>query len=104
MMSFMTTDATPPSITDRHEHHQYELAIDGKLAAWIHYRMHGEDTIELVHTEVKPGHEGQGLASKIATFALDDARARGLKVIPSCSYIASFVQRHAEYRELVSEN
>src|SRR5438874_689772 len=101
-MSFMPTDATQPEITDRHERHQYELSIAGKLAAWIHYRMHGSDTIEFVHTEVKPDHEGKGLASKIATFVFDDARARGLKVIVTCTYLQNFLQRHAEYRDLLA--
>jgi predicted GNAT family acetyltransferase len=102
MMRVMLTNTTP-DIRNRQERHQYELAVDGKLAAWIHYRMRGDDTIELVHTEVKPDHEGQGLASKIATFAFDDARARGLKVIASCEYLQNFLQRHAEYRDLLAQ-
>lgn len=100
----MSTNTTHPELSNRQERHQYELQVDGKLAAWIHYRMRGEDTIELVHTEVKPGHEGQGLGSKIAVFALDDARTRGLKVIPSCSYLDTFVQRHPQYQDLVAQS
>jgi predicted GNAT family acetyltransferase len=89
-------------IADHPERHRYELEIDGRKAAEIVYRMHGPDTIDLVHTEVKPEFEGQGLASKIATFALDDARKRGLKVIPSCVYIQGFLRKHPEYADLVS--
>jgi predicted GNAT family acetyltransferase len=89
-------------ILDHPERHRYELAIDGKKAAEIVYHMRGPGTIELVHTEVQPGCEGQGLASKLATFALDDARQRGLKVIPSCSYIGAFVGKHPEYADLLS--
>jgi len=88
-------------IADHPERHRYELEIDGRKAAEIVYRMHGPGAIDLVHTEVKPGFEGQGLGSKIATFALDDARKRGLKVIPSCSYIKGFVGKHPEYADLV---
>jgi predicted GNAT family acetyltransferase len=104
MMRGMSTNTTHPDISNRQERHQYELDIDGKLAAWIHYRMHGEDTIELVHTEVKPEHEGKGLASKIATFAFDDARARGLKVIPTCTYLQNFLKRHGEYQDLLAQS
>ena len=101
-MGVMSTPTKQPDISNRQERHQYELDIDGKLAAWIHYRMRGEDTIELVHTEVKPGHEGQGLASKIASFAFDDARSRGLKVIPTCTYLQNFLQRRPEYQDLLA--
>ena len=94
---------TTVQITDRAERHHYELRQDGKLAAHIVYRMHGADTIELVHTEVEKEFEGQGLGSRIVKFALDDARARGLKVIPTCSYIAGWLKKHPEYEELVAE-
>lgn len=89
-------------IADHPERHRYELHIDGAKAAEIVYRMSGSDTIELVHTEVKPEFEGQGFASQIATFALDDARKRGLKVVPSCSYIRGFLRKHPEYADLVA--
>lgn len=91
-----------PQLADRKERHQYELSMDGKLAAHIVYRMRGEGTIDLVHTEVEPPHEGQGLASRIVKFALDDARARGLKVRPSCSYVERWIRKHPEYADLVA--
>jgi predicted GNAT family acetyltransferase len=88
-------------IADHPERHRYELQIDGKKAAEIVYRLREPDAIDLLHTEVLPEFEGQGLASKISTFAFEDARKRGLKVIPSCSYIQVFVRKHPEYGELV---
>lgn len=91
-----------PQVSDNAARHQYELALDGKLAAHIVYRMHGEGVIDLIHTEVDPQYEGQGLASQIARFALDDARAKGRKVIATCSYIAGYVQKHPEYSDLVT--
>jgi predicted GNAT family acetyltransferase len=91
---------TEPKIVDHPQRHHYELTLDGKLAAHIVYRMHGSETIELVHTEVEKQFEGQGLGSRIAKFALDDARSRGLKVIPTCSYIATWLRKHPEYEGL----
>lgn len=89
-------------ITDNTSKRHYELAQDGQVAAHIAYRMHGEGTIELVHTEVEKQFEGKGLASQIAKFALDDARSRELKVIPTCSYIAGWVAKHPDYKDLVA--
>ena len=97
----MTNDSNP-EIADHPERHRYELALGGKAAAHIDYRLRG-DTIDLIHTEVAPEHEGQGLGSKIARYALDDARARGLKVAASCSYIAGYVRKHPEYGDLLAQ-
>jgi hypothetical protein len=88
-------------IADHPERHRYELEIDGRKAAEIVYHLRSPGVIDLVHTEVKPEFEGQGLASKIVTFALDDARKRGLKAIPSCSYVQVFLRKHPEYADLV---
>ena len=89
-------------IADHPQHHHYALHIDGKSAAHIEYRMHGDKTIELVHTEVGKDFEGKGLGSQIVRFALDDARKRGLEVIPTCTYIAGWVQKHPDYADLVA--
>lgn len=89
-------------IADHPERHRYEIEIDGKKAAEIVYRPHGVGVIELLHTQVLPGHEGQGLAAQIATFAFEDARRRGLKVMPTCEYIQGFLRKRPEYADLVA--
>ena len=89
-------------IANHPERHRYEIEIDGRKAAEIVYRPHGADTIEFLHTEVQPEFEGQGLASRIATFAFDDARKRALKVIPTCTYLRGFLRKHPEYADLVA--
>jgi predicted GNAT family acetyltransferase len=89
------------NIADHPERHRYELDIDGRKAAEIIYRLDGS-TIEFVHTEVQPEHEGQGLASRIAAFAFDDARKRGLKVIATCDYIQRYAQKHPDAGELLT--
>lgn len=89
-------------IANHPERHRYELEIDGRKAAEIVYHMHGAGAIDLEHTVVQPGFEGRGLAGKIATFALEDARSRGLKVITTCSYIQGFLRKHPEYADLVT--
>lgn len=95
---------TDPSETiaqgKRPERHQYELTVDGKLAALIEYRQ-APQQLELLHTEVLPGYERRGLSSRLARFALDDARKSGLKVLAGCPFLAEFIQRHAEYHDLL---
>jgi uncharacterized protein len=38
----------------------------------------------------------------LARFALDDARARGLRVRPDCPFVARFIRAHPEYQDLVT--
>ncbi len=97
----MNSDTSDMAIHDRPERQRYELEAGGELAAIIEYRLNG-DCIALLHTEVQPAHEGGGIGSQIARHALDDARRRGLKVVPSCSFIAAYVQRHPQYQDLVA--
>ena len=60
--------------------------------------------ISLNHTEVEPAFQGEGLATKLARFSLDDARKRGLAVLPFCPYVNSWIKKHPEYTDLVPED
>jgi predicted GNAT family acetyltransferase len=79
---------------------RYEAEVDGGLAVAA-YRL-GGDTIVFTHTEVPEELEGQGIAGQVVRFALDDARARGLRVEPRCPYVAEYIRRHPEYQDLVA--
>jgi predicted GNAT family acetyltransferase len=78
---------------------RYEARVDGQLAVIIYQRL--GDRIVFIHTEVPEALEGQGIAGKMARFALDDARARRLVVIPQCPFVAGYIRRHPEYAGLV---
>ena len=80
---------------------RYELTVDGELAAWAEYRRQ-DNALRFTHTEVREAYEGQGLASRLAAFALDDARRKGLRAVPQCPFMARYVERHAEYADLVA--
>lgn len=60
------------------------------------------DTRRCIHTEVPEALEGRGIAGRIVRFALDDVRARGLKAVPRCPYVAGYISRHPEYQDLVA--
>jgi predicted GNAT family acetyltransferase len=78
---------------------RYEARVAGQLAV-ITYQQLG-DRIAFIHTEVPEALEGHGIAGKMAQFALDDARAQGLAVIPLCPFVAGYICRHLEYADLV---
>jgi predicted GNAT family acetyltransferase len=81
---------------------RFELTIDGHTAIAA-YQMSG-GSIVFIHTEVPPELQGRGVGSALARAALDDARARGLAVIPFCPFIAGYIRSHPEYLDLVSEH
>jgi predicted GNAT family acetyltransferase len=78
---------------------RFELDTDGALAIAL-YRLDG-NTITFTHTEVPPRLQGRGIASRLVRDALENARARGLRVVPMCSFVADYVRRHPEFHDLV---
>ena len=89
------------SLAIRHEPEGRRFAadVDGRTA-YITYRDLGGGVLELDHTYVPREHRGGGIASQLTTHALGYARERGYRVVPSCPYVAAYIARHPEYREL----
>jgi hypothetical protein len=93
-----------PVVTDNSSGSRYELHIGTELAGFVEYELREHDTvISLVHTEIEPGFQGKGLATHLARYSLDDARKRGLAVLPFCPYINSWIKKHPDYTDLVPE-
>ena len=79
---------------------RYELHVRGELAAFTNYRL-APNRIVFTHTETLDGFAGHGLATRLARAVLDAARARGLRVVPQCPFVAQYVDEHPEYQDLV---
>jgi predicted GNAT family acetyltransferase len=94
-------DLTETAVRDNPALTRYEAHADGRIAGYILYRPRKE-FLTMVHTEVEPEWEGHGIGSALVRGALDDVRARGLKVRPLCPFVRSFIERHPEYRDLVA--
>ena len=88
-------------VIDEPARQRYEARIGDRVAGFTEYRaMRGR--VILVHTEVDPQFEGRGIGSRLASGALDDIRARGLKVTVKCPFIAAYLKRHPDYLDLVA--
>ena len=44
---------------------------------------------------------GRGIGSQLAKGALDQVRKRGMKVVPLCPFIKAYIEKHAEYQDLL---
>lgn len=87
-------------LRDDPDNHRYLAEIDGAQAGVAVYHVRGGRYV-FVHTEVGDDYEGQGVGSALASFALDDVRSKGAKVVPLCPFIAGYIDRHPEYADLV---
>lgn len=84
------------------DNHRYVLELDGERAGMAVYHVRGGRNY-FVHTEVDPGHEGEGLGSALAQNALDDVRARGEQIVPLCPFITAWLNRHPDYQDLIDQ-
>lgn len=73
----------------------------GDAMAVCEYRREG-DTLDLHHTFVPDALRGRGVAAILTEEALGYAKAAGLKVIPSCSYIEGYIRKNPAYAGLVA--
>jgi predicted GNAT family acetyltransferase len=88
-------------LLDHAERSRYEAVVDGQVVAFADYEVSGSIVV-MPHTVTQPAMRGQGHAGRVVQFALDDIRNAGRKVIPSCWYVARFIDEHPEYADLVA--
>ena len=87
-------------VRDNPDSNRFEMAA-GNDIAFVRYAL-SPGVITLSHTEVPEELEGQGLGSQIVRGALDIVRARGLKVVPACGFVAAFIRKNPDYRDLLA--
>ena len=87
-------------VTRDDERSRYEGRLEnGELVTVIDFNRIG-DVLDITYTGTKRRHRGQGFAGSVTRHALDDIRAEGWKVRPSCGYTASYLDDHPEYADL----
>jgi predicted GNAT family acetyltransferase len=86
-------------VTDAPLQLRYEAWTGDRLAGFIRYTV-DEGVVTLVHTDVDPVFEGQGVGAELVEGALRDLRERGLRVEPLCPFVAAYMRRHPEWNGL----
>ena len=92
-----------PLVDIRHEpdEHRFVADLDGATAV-IAYRERQPRVLDLHHTFVPRQWRGGGIASQLTAHALAYARAHGYTVVASCPFVAAFIARHPQYRDLLA--
>jgi len=91
---------TNPRVTHNTGQHRFEITIDD-CSAKLEYSIHATQ-MTIHHTYVPVELRGQKIAGKLAAAAFEFAAKQGLKVIPECSYIATYIKRHPETASLMA--
>ncbi len=80
--------------------HRFEAVVDG-VACVLEYTLR-DGVMTITHTGVPPQVGGRGIAGALVTAAFEHARAVGWRVVPACSYAATWIDRHPRYADLVN--
>lgn len=80
---------------------RFVITIDN-FEAYVLYA-EGKETIDLYSTFTPRELRGKGLAEKVVKAAFEYARENGLKVIPTCPYIRTFIERNPDYQKDIAD-
>lgn len=81
---------------------RFTAAVDGGDAV-LQYKRRGDDVLDLVSTFVPEEARGHDVGSDLVSHVLDWASSEGKKIIPTCPFIASYIEENPEYRDLVAD-
>jgi predicted GNAT family acetyltransferase len=95
----ITTDKTGAPTTVTEEPGRFTIAVEGRTVGLADF--HDRDGRRVFpHTEVQPAFEGRGLATILVGEALRATREAGLRIVPSCSMVARYIDKHPEFADI----
>lgn len=83
------------------DNQQFITTVNGK-DAYLRYLIRDENTIDFHHTYVPNELRGKGLAAEVVKEGFAYAEENNLKVIPTCPYIHTFLQKYPEYGKFIA--
>ena len=80
---------------------KFYTVVDGS-EAYLRYLMVNDNTMDMLKTYVPNELRDKGIAGEIVRTGLNFAVEKKLKIIPTCSYVATFIKRHKEFEHLLA--
>ncbi len=96
----MAIDADDITLEETGGKGRYVYRADGAEAEMTFSRA-GERLVIIDHTGVPGAFRGQGIAAALVARAVADFRAKGLKVMPLCSFAAAQFRRHPDWADVL---
>jgi predicted GNAT family acetyltransferase len=89
-------------VTHDVERRRFVISIaGGDRSGFLDYRPIGDDAWDLTYTYVPRQDRGGGIGRDLVLHVLDLARERGLKVVPTCGFVATVIDEHPDYQDLL---
>lgn len=88
-----------PAVVHDSAARRFEIVM-GDAVAFADYSL-GEGTITLPHTVAPEAFKGLGAGRALAEAALAYARQHELQVLPTCSFMAAYIAKRPEWRDIV---
>ena len=81
---------------------RFEIRSDADpvALAFVDYGLR-DDAILLMHTEVRPDLEGQGIGTRTAEMVVDHVRRSGRKALVGCPFLTSWLRRHPQEQDIL---
>jgi uncharacterized protein len=84
-----------PQVVDDPAASRFMIEADGRVAELV-YQLEDGDRLLLIHTGVPRALEGRGFGSMLVAAAIDEARRRGLTIVPLCPFARDWLARHPD--------
>lgn len=81
---------------------QYEFHFNGFKPKIEYINKNGR--IYLTHTEVSKELGGKGIGTALVKAVLDDIEKQGLSLVPLCPFVAAYIKKHPERKNILYKN
>jgi len=86
------------------QHNKQAQRFEVNLAGHIGYMSYvlNDESIEYNHTIVPKALGGKGIGSELVKYGLAYARVNHLQVIPTCSFVAAYIDKYPVFQDLLA--
>ncbi|MDA9913231.1 N-acetyltransferase [Candidatus Nanopelagicales bacterium] len=89
------------SVEHQAEQNMFTARLDGQDAGRLVYTPHKTRPEWVVYsTSVSPVFEGRGVGSALTLTAVEAAQAQQIKIVPTCWFVAGWLDRHPEFADV----
>jgi uncharacterized protein len=81
--------------------HRFQAQLSSGTAV-LSYAPVSAGLLELYSTYVPAPERGHGVGGRLVEAAVAYARREGMRIIPTCWYVAQWLREHPEHRDLVA--
>ncbi|MDE1513895.1 MULTISPECIES: GNAT family N-acetyltransferase [Vibrio] len=84
------------------DHHCYRVVLEGDYQAVVSYQYQDQqaNVLYITSTRVPDEMQGKGYGSVMMESVLPEIERAGLTIVPVCSYVAHYLERHPQWQHL----